>query len=158
MAKKPAVRIKRSVVASSSKTGKASATKKAQSSNRKKVVAPPSKKSKASGKAKSSSRASYKQAYIKLLEKTNKTLTRDVKAIRKAIEHPEYKAATQEAFPREAFPKEPSPVQPTPTTTAPAIEQQILEQLRDIELQLRSRDTLFEDLVSGSPKLGGFNG
>ena len=113
---------------------------------------------KAPVKAKSSGRVSYKQEYIKLLQKTNKTLNKEIKSIRKAIEEPEFKATRKpivyEPTTEEAFPREPKRPTPTPQP-AKSIEQQILEQLQDIELQIRSRDMAFEDLVSGSAKLGG---
>jgi hypothetical protein len=132
MAKKPAGRAKRSVAASSSKA-KTSV--------------------KGSGKAKSSKRIAYKQEYIKLLQKTNKMLTKEVKAKRKAIEQPRYSADY------EAFPKEPTKSIPVkPISKARTIEEHILEQLQDIESQLRQRDVIFDDLVSGSSKLGGYGG
>lgn len=152
MAKKSVSR-KGSVTASSSKilksSGKSSG-KKSQSRSAVKTVT-----KKGSIKAKSSkSRVSYKQEYIKLLQKTNKTLTKEVRAIRKAIEHPDYKK--EPVF--EAFPKDEPIAAPVKDPTS--IEEEILATLKDIELQVRSRDMIFEDLVSGSPKLvgGGMNG
>lgn len=129
-------------------------------------AAPPSKKLKYPAKSvkktvgkktssKAKGRISYKQEYIKLLQKTNKTLTKEVKAIRKAISQPRQ----EEAFPREESVKKTKKEIPTflPPGTATSIEQQILEQLRDLEIQIKSRDMAFEDLISGSAKLGGYN-
>lgn len=101
-------------------------------------------------KSKKISRISYKQEYVKLLQRTNKAYRKDIKAIRKAIEQPEY--IPEKAVPFEAFPYEP-PVKQIPSQDS--IEEQILAQLQDIELTLRSRDMAFEDLVAGSGKLGG---
>lgn len=158
MAKKPANR-RRSVVASSSKVVKSSGkkTKAPQKSYGKSTPKKISKPAKSSKK-----RISYKDEYVKLLQKTNKTLTKelratkeDVKAIRKAIEyHPEAE------LPFEAFPKE-EPIKPTPAqpvVSPESIEAQILETLQDIEMQIRSRDMAFEDLISGSAYRGGMEG
>jgi hypothetical protein len=135
MAKKPAGRAKRSVAASSSKA-KTSV--------------------KGSGKAKSSKRIAYKQEYIKLLQKTNKTLTKEVKAIRKAIEQPRY-SADYEAFPKEPTKSIAIPVKSPRTPQTGTVEDHILNILQDIEIQIRQRDMIFEELVSGSSKLGGFD-
>jgi hypothetical protein len=138
MAKKPVGRVKSSAATPSKKL-------KYPAKSVKKTVG-----KKTSSKAKG--RISYKQEYIKLLQKTNKTLTKEVKAIRKAISQPRQE---------EAFPKEPTrrTKKEIPSFLPPAtsIEQQILEQLIDLEIQIRSRDMAFEDLISGSAKLGGYN-
>jgi hypothetical protein len=147
MAKKPAP-IKRSVVAKSVKSSGKN-TKAPQKSYGK----PTPKKT-----AKSNKRISYKEEYIKLLQRTNKTLTKEVKAIRKAIEQPR---EIPEAFPYEApeaFPYE-APVQQIQhqqPISPGSIEEQILSTLREIEIEIRSRDMLLQDLVHGSAKLEGF--
>lgn len=132
---------KNSAAASSSKTSKVSSTKPA--------------KTKAKGSKK---RVNYKQEYIKLLEKNNKLLTKEVKAIRKAIEQPKELPSDFEAFPKET----PTSVQtrtPAYRTKPGTIEDEILGKLTDIEVEIRSRDAIFEDLVHGSPKLtGGLDG
>jgi hypothetical protein len=148
MAKKPASGTKRSVVASSTKTGKV-----AKAVVRKKITYKPApKKATSSAKAKSSKKTSYKQEYIKLLQKTNKTLTKDIKAIRKAIEQPKYSSDY------EAFPKEEPFTKSVEEVGSGSIEEQILEKLQDVEIQIRSRDMQLNDLVEGSAKLGGLNG
>jgi anti-sigma28 factor (negative regulator of flagellin synthesis) len=111
---------------------------------------------------KSSKKVSYKEQYIKLLERTNKTLTKEVKAIKKAIDSTEYKKP-YEAFPKdepvyqppyEAFPKDEPVYSGRGQEKAPtSIEEQILESLKELEQMVRSRDMIFEDLVSGNPKL-----
>ena len=136
---------KNSAAASSSKTSKVSATS---------TKAKPAK-TKAKGSKK---RVNYKQEYIKLLEKNNKLLTKEVKAIRKAIEQPKELPSDFEAFPKET----PTSVQtrtPAYRTKPGTIEDEILGKLTDIEVEIRSRDAIFEDLVHGSPKLtGGLDG
>lgn len=152
MAKKPVSR--KYPVASSPKTVKSSGkiSKAPQRSSGKSTPKKISVKAKSNkAKSKKPSRVSYKQEYIKLLQRTNKTLTKDIKAIRKAIEQPEFTPET--AVPFEAFPYE-APVR-KPILTQDSIEEQILSELRDIELTIRSRDMAFDDLVSGSGKLGG---
>jgi hypothetical protein len=101
-------------------------------------------------------RISYKDEYVKLLQRTNKTLTKEVRAIKKAIEQPGAIPQPQSSS-FEAFPKEPSPIHYTPPQPV-SIEAQILATLQDLELQVRSRDMAFEDLMSGSAKLGGLDG
>lgn len=154
MAKKVVGSSKKSSSASSSKTVKSSSVKKNTVKAAKDIKSTAAKK-KTTAK-KTSSRVSYKQEYIKLLQKTNKTLSKEIKIIKKAIEQPDFRGAREPIdYSYEAFPKEPS-VAPSKIKHQPAksIEQQILEQLQDIELQIRSRDMAFEDLVSGSAKLG----
>lgn len=154
MAKK-ASSAKKSSVVSSAKTVKPSPGKKNSIKAAKSIKAAPVKK-KASAKTKSTRRVSYKEEYIKLLQKTNKTLSKEIKSIHKAIAQPEYrerKAIAYEAFPPETLD---TPPVATPAPPAPdSIEQQILNTLQDLELQVRSRDMAFEDLISGSAKLGG---
>lgn len=153
MAKKVVRSPQKSSSVSSSKTVKSSPVKKNTVKAAKDVKSTAAKKKTT---AKKTSRVSYKQEYIKLLQKTNKTLTKEIKVIKKAIEQPDFRAAREPIdYSYEAFPKEPS-VAPSKIKHQPAksIEQQILEQLQDIELQIRSRDMAFEDLVSGSAKLG----
>lgn len=162
MAKKP-VRRKISAAASSSKTGKVSravpSRTRAKTTSRK--IVPQKKKS---VKAKSSKKISYKQEYINLLKQTNKILTKEVRAIHKAIVPERKKIVLPDDY--EAFPKEEAPVQPSQSrsyrsrTTAPqSIEDEILGKLTDIEMEIRARDSVFDDLVHGSPKLaGGLNG
>lgn len=133
MAKRPVSRKKISVAASSSKV----------------------KPKKASKKAKSSKRISYKQEYVKLLQQTNKTLTKEVKAIRKAIEQPKY-SPDYEAFPKETL-ATPKPVKKPTNAPTGTIEEQILNQLNEIESQIRQRDMIFDELASGSSKLGGID-
>ena len=154
MAKKPVNR-RRSVAVSSSKVVKSSGktTKAPQRSSGKTT---PKKVSKAA----KSNRISYKDEYVKLLQKTNKTLTKtnkafsqEVKAIRKAIEYKPDAELPYEAFPYEA----PVAKQQQPITSPGSVEQQILETLQDIEMQIRSRDIAFEDLISGSITRGGMN-
>jgi hypothetical protein len=155
MAKKVVGISKKSSSASSSKTVKSSPPKKSNLKAAKVVKATAAKKT----TAKKTSRVSYKQEYIKLLQKTNKTLTKEIRGIKKAIEQPDFKVAREPIdYSYEAFPKEPSVTPKIKNQPAKSIEQQILEQLQDIELQIRSRDMAFEDLVSGSAKLGGQNG
>lgn len=149
MAKKVSGSPKKSSSALSSKTVKSSPPKKSTLKAAKDIKSTAAKKKTT---AKKTSRVSYKQEYIKLLQKTNKTLTREIKGIKKAIEQPDFRVAREPIdYNYEAFPKEPS-VTPK-KQPAKSIEQQILEQLQDIELQIRSRDMAFEDLVSGSAKL-----
>ena len=153
MAKKVSGSPKKSSSALSSKTVKSSPPKKSNLKAAKVVKATAAKKKTT---AKKTSRVSYKQEYIKLLQKTNKTLTKEIKGIKKAIEQPDFRAAREPIdYSYEAFPKEPSVTPKIKNQPAKSIEQQILEQLQDIELQIRSRDMAFEDLVSGSAKLGG---
>lgn len=98
---------------------------------------------------------SYKQEYVKLLEKTNKVLLKEVKTIRKAIVMPK-----EEVY-KEAFPQERT--QPTTTTIKkPAIkvrkgtiQEQILEELAEISYQIKARDIMFDELVNGSAKITG---
>lgn len=165
MAKKP-VRRKYSA-ASSSKTSKVSAKKIVSKSASKNVskgkvsYKPKSVRAKSSSKPK---KRSYKEEYIKLLEKTNKTLTKEVTAIRKAIEQPKEFPPDFEAFPKEETPATPPSAQARTTrdrTTPQTIEEEILGKLTDIEMEIRSKDQLLDDLAHGSPKLtagGGFDG
>jgi len=154
MAKKVVRSPQKSSSASSSKTVKSSPPKKSNLKAAKVVKATAAKKKTT---AKKTSRVSYKQEYIKLLQKTNKTLTKEIRGIKKAIEQPDFKVAREPIdYSYEAFPKEPSVTPKIKHQPAKSIEQQILEQLQDIELQIRSRDMAFEDLVSGSAKLGGY--
>lgn len=98
---------------------------------------------------------SYKQEYVKLLEKTNKVLLKEVKTIRKAIVMPK-----EEVY-KEAFPQE--RIQPTTTTIKkPAIkvrkgtiQEQILDELAEISYQIKARDIMFDELVNGSAKITG---
>lgn len=152
MAKIVAGSQKKSSSASSSKTVKSSAPSKSKLKAAKAIKAKDANKKKTA--AKKTSRVSYKQEYIKLLQKTNRTLTKEIKGIKKAISQPEFKVE-RAPVEYEAFPKEPSvPFKTIQQPATKSIEQQILEQLQDIELQIRSRDIAFEDLVSGSAKLG----
>lgn len=159
MAKK-LTRRKAPASASSSKTAKSSAkTTTAKKSSR--VSYQPKSKS-ARAKSKSSKKVNYKEQYIKLLEKTNKILTKEVS--RKAIEKPQPKILPPDF---EAFPKEEPLVPPSPQArpyrgrgVAPTtIEDEILGKLTDIEMEIRARDSQLDDLVHGSPRLtGGFGG
>jgi hypothetical protein len=94
-------------------------------------------------------RISYKQEYVKLLEKTNKTLFKEVKAIRKAIVMPQ-KAQV------EAFPKEPTPIRkPAIKVRKGSVQEQILAELSEISYQINARDTMFDDLVNSPGKITG---
>ena len=116
---------------------------------------------KAPAKTKSAPRVSYKKEYIKLLQDTNKLLGKRVRGIEKELKTIKKSGPLVYDLPAdyEAFPKEEpiAPIkQPTPQPLPPeSIEQQILDQLRDLELQIRSRDMAFEELISGSAKIGG---
>jgi hypothetical protein len=95
---------------------------------------------------------SYKQEYVKLLEKTNKVLLKEVKTIRKAIVMPK-EPVYQDAFPKERI---------TTTIKKPVIkvrkgtvQEQILDELADISYQIKARDTMFDELVNGSGKITG---
>ena len=147
---------KKRSVASSSKTAKPAPVK--NKLNAAKAIKSNLTKKKASVKTKSAPKVSYKAEYIKLLQKTNRTLTKEIKlqgkeikSIRKAIEQPDFKVNREPEEEFEAFPKEPSiiPIQPP----SDSIEQQILDELRDLQLQVRSRNIAFDDLVYGSAKL-----
>ena len=82
MAKKVVRSPQKSSSASSSKTVKSSPPKKSNLKAAKVVKATAAKKKTT---AKKTSRVSYKQEYIKLLQKTNKTLTKEIRGIKKAI-------------------------------------------------------------------------
>lgn len=95
---------------------------------------------------------SYKQEYVKLLEKTNKVLLKEVKTIRKAIVMP------KEEIRREAFPKEPITTtikKPVIKVRKGTVQEQILDELADISYQIKARDAMFDDLVNGSGKITG---
>lgn len=99
---------------------------------------------------------SYKQEYVKLLEKTNKVLLKEVKTIRKAIPMPK-----EEVY-KEAFPQEKIQLTTTTTIKKPAIkvrkgtiQEQILDELAEISYQIKARDTMFDELVNGSAKITG---
>lgn len=98
---------------------------------------------------------SYKQEYVKLLEKTNKVLLKEVKTIRKAIVMPK-EEVYKEAFPQERI------QQTTTTIKKPAIkvrkgtiQEQILDELAEISYQIKARDIMFDELVNGSAKITG---
>jgi len=88
----------------------------------------------------------YKQEYIKLLEKTNKTLFKEVKAIRKAIEVP---SPSKVSYPPdfEAFPKE-EPKKRAIKVKAGSIQEQILQELEELTRIVRARDIMFDELVN----------
>ena len=95
---------------------------------------------------------SYKQEYVKLLEKTNKVLLKEVKTIRKAIVMP------KEEIRREAFPKEPITTtikKPVIKVRKGTVQEQILDELAEISYQIKARDAMFDELVNGSGKITG---
>ena len=95
-------------------------------------------------------RISYKQEYVKLLEKTNKTLFKEVKAIRKAIVIPQ--KAEVEAFPKTSS----TPVVKSPIKVRKgSIQEQILEQLSEISFQINARQNMFDELVDSPGKITG---
>jgi|688.fasta_scaffold52828_3 hypothetical protein len=94
---------------------------------------------------------SYKQEYVKLLEKTNKVLLKEVKTIRKAIVMPKEPVVS-----RQAFPKEPTTIKkPVIKVRKGTVQEQILDELAEISYQIKARDTMFDDLVNGSGKITG---
>lgn len=126
------------------KTNRRKTSSKASSSS----VKPRASAKKTTGKRK---KISYKQEYVKLLEKTNKTLFKEVKAIRKAIVVPQ--KAKAEAFPRET---QPSTIKsPKIKVRSGSVQEQILEQLSEITMKINARDAMFEDLVNSPGKIVG---
>lgn len=104
----------------------------------------------------------YKQEYIKLLEKTNKTFIKELKAIRKAIEVPS-PSTSPSKYPAdfEPFPKEETKrIIPTRKVKAGSIQEQILQELEELNQQVRARDIMFDELVNSPASLRGdyFNG
>jgi RAB protein geranylgeranyltransferase component A len=100
----------------------------------------------------------YKQEYIKLLEKTNKTFIKELKAIRKAIEVPSPSKYPEDFEP---FPKEDTKrIIPTRKVKAGSIQEQILQELEELNQQVRARDIMFDELVNSPASIRGdyFNG
>ncbi len=97
-------------------------------------------------------RVSYKEQYVKLLEKQNKSYLKDIKAIRKRIEQPGYQGPVEPVF--EAFPKEEEEeiIEEQAKEKPMSIGEQILAELNDIKDQMRARNVMFDELVHGSGK------
>lgn len=105
-------------------------------------------KSKSKSKSKSTKkRPSYKEEYVKLLERTNKLFTKEIKSIRKAITIPDKEYTTTQT---PTFPVSGKGNRNNKTT---ATINDILEQLIIIESQITQRDVILNDLMGQSGKI-----
>lgn len=92
-------------------------------------------------------RPSYKEEYVKLLERTNKLFTKEIKSIRKAITIPDKEYTTTQ---KPTFPVSGKGNRNNKTT---ATINDILEQLIIIESQITQRDVILNDLMGQSGKI-----
>lgn len=98
-------------------------------------------------KSKTKKRPSYKEEYVKLLERTNKLFTKEIKSIRKAITIPDKEYTTTQ---KPTFPVSGKGNRNNKTT---ATINDILEQLIIIESQITQRDVILNDLMGQSGKI-----
>jgi hypothetical protein len=110
---------------------------------------PAKSKTSAKKKAKRSApkRVSYKQEYIKLLEKTNKTFAKEIKAIRKAIQPEDEVSAT----PTRPYFK--ATGRGTRSEETIATINDVLEQLNQIQSEIAQRNLLLNDLINQPGKV-----
>ena len=122
----------------------ASKTLSSKTKSKSKYKLPAKSKTSAKNKAK---RVSYKQEYIKLLEKTTKTFAKEIKAIRKAIQPEDEVSAT--------------PTRPyfkvtgrgTRSEETIATINDVLEQLNQIQSEISQRNLLLNDLINQPGKV-----
>ena len=107
-------------------------------------------KGKASAKSKakktSRKRVSYKQEYIKLLEKTNKTFAKEIKAIRKAIQpEPDGVPAVKPTFAATGKGKR--------SEATIATINDVVEQLNNLQTEIAQRNIMLGELMNQSGKI-----
>lgn len=110
--------------------------------------------SKSKSKSKSTKkRPSYKEEYVKLLERTNKLFTKEIKSIRKAITIPLSPQIKDKEYITTQTPTFPISGKGNRNNKTTATINDILEQLIIIESQITQRDVILNDLMGQSGKI-----